>query len=363
MKQNKKEFNEALGVPSNITQTAQELFNDFKREFKKRINVNELEYEFQYKPRFPYRIADMDINEIIFHVNLNPSDQTNKVEVLSMSVPSSASIETTGKKPILLTVDKEGTSQLFINIAVPEDWSEGEVIHYFDSNRVKNISTFAHELKHEYDSFKKPAGSVKERAKYVGAKEMIGGLPPLRDFAFNLYYISDIESLVRPSEVAAELRTSEIPKKDFLEFIINNDTYKQLKEIHEFSVDEMKEELKKYADDIREIAIELEVDNAENLTDDELASFALHIGYITLIDKTSEKYFEYLFPNPFTMLFDPETDKKKDWFETYRKRALRFKDNPENFYKKAEKDFKIKGLKMMRKLVKLYDYIIENPSE
>ena len=43
MKRTKKEFNEALGVPEGIVKTAQRVFEDFKQEFKRELNPDQIE--------------------------------------------------------------------------------------------------------------------------------------------------------------------------------------------------------------------------------------------------------------------------------------------------------------------------------
>ena len=132
----------------------------------------------------------------------------------------------------------------------------------FKKDRNKLISSFAHEIKHEFDDYKKPSISIKERIDYDMAKDMMKGITPLRKFAFLLYFIHKIENLVRPTEIASLLDSEQISKKEFISFIKNNSTYKHLEEAKQMSYDLLKAEMVEYIDKIKEIGKEnnLEID-------------------------------------------------------------------------------------------------------
>lgn len=357
MKRTKKEFNEALGVPDNIVNAARDAFEDFKREFKKVLNRNETEYEFNYSPDKPYRIGDMEIKNINYEVKLHETNRTDEVRPISMGVKMSSKDSERFNKPVLISVDKQGNSNLQIDLSVPEDWDENDVLDYFNKNKVKNVKTFSHELKHEYDEYKIPFQTLSSRVIYTSIKKLMGGIPPMNDFIFKLYFISRIESLVRPSEVAAEIDELGISKKQFLDFLLNNATYQELKDINQFSVDKLKGELKDYVGEIRDILSNLEnEDDPFEKTDEEVIDRLLEIYYITITNNNNSMFYNYLVSDPFQQIFGlpPKEDK---WFKDFAKKNQKYHNNPLRFYDNMELEFKYKSRKMMKKLSKLYDYI------
>lgn len=358
MKRTKKEFNEALGVPDNIVKVSKQVFEDFKREFKKVLNKDEdLKYTFTYRPAKPYRIADMDIKEIKYNVELHPTDQTEKVDIISYGVSGKSKLIGKNNKPFLLSIDKEGKTNFYIRLVVPEEWSENEVIDFFDRNNVNNVKNFTHELKHEYDEFKKPLRSYPSRVDYRTFTEMMGGFEPLNELVFNMYFISEIENLVRPSEVAAEIESLGITKDEFLKFLLSNETYKTLKEINDFSLKQLKQDLKPLLGEIRELIDELDPDfDAYNRTDEEVIDEMLNMLYITLVNKRNRNFIQGMISSPAEMIFGLEPE-KENWFIKYQKITEKYKNNPIGFFKALEKEMKIKSFKVIKKISKLYDYI------
>ena len=59
----------------------------------------------------------------------------------------------------------------------------------------------------------------------------------IRVFFRYMYYISGIENLVRPTEVAYSLKRKNITKSQFKDFLENNRVYKELLEIKNFTYD------------------------------------------------------------------------------------------------------------------------------
>ena len=69
-----------------------------------------------------------------------------------------------------------------------------------EKNKAGSVSSLAHELKHAYDNFKKPTEKVVDRSNYSGFQRSRSGVRPMDQFMFKLYFINQIENLVRPTE-------------------------------------------------------------------------------------------------------------------------------------------------------------------
>ena len=362
MKRTKKEFNEALGVPDNIVNVARDAWNNFKREFERELYQGETEYEFTLRPSEPYQIADMPVKEINYKVELHPTSQVDEPEFIGFSVRGKVSRELEGERPIFLSVDKEGKTHMSVEIAVPEIWDEEEVMEFLNRNNVMSVSFFSHELKHEYDEFKRPHTSPEKRISYNSAKEMMATFPPLREFAFYLYFTHEIESLVRPTEVATALDEMGITKKQFVDFLFNNKTYKQLKEISEFSVEKMKKDLLEYVGEIRQMLEDVDDEYSDDMTDEEVVNRIMELTYITMVNKRGTEYLSMIVENPLEAFFGLPTRKSK-WMDQYIKKISKYENNPMRFFDITEIDLHRIANKMMRKLAKLYDMAKNNPSD
>lgn len=358
----RKVLREALGVPNNLVNVAKDAWDEFKREFKTLLDDNILEYDFYVSPSEPYMISDMPINEINYIIKLHPTNKVDKPEFINFAVHGQVSRELGGKRPILLHVDKGGKTILSIEIAVPEDWTTDEVMGFIEKNRVSSVSSFSHELKHEYDEFKKPHSTPESRISYNNAREMMATFPPLREFAFYLYFTHEIESLVRPSEVAAALDVMGITKKQFIEFLFNNKTYKQLKEISEFSVKQMKKDLLNYIGEIRQTLENVDDEYSDDMSDDDVINRILEITYITMVNKKGSEFLSTIAAHPLEQVFGLPARKSK-WMDNYISKITKYENNPLKYFEDEEKEMKIISKNMMRKLSKLYDLAKNNPSD
>ena len=97
---------------------------------------------------------------------------------------------------------------------------------------------------------------------------------------YNSYYIHFVENLVRPTEIATELKLGNIDKKGFIDFLNNNETYKRLLEIRDFSYEKMKKTLLLQKDIIKKSLIHPNI--SEN--SDEYISFINSLNEEELVD-------------------------------------------------------------------------------
>jgi hypothetical protein len=107
------------------------------------------------------------------------------------------------------------------------------------------------------------------------------GLEPIDKFIFNLYYTTVIESLVRPTEVMSLLKQNKVKRKNFIDFLLNNETYNTLKKIHNFSLDELIMELSQEIPAINEVLKKLR-EKGRYSTDEEKIDRILYLTYINL---------------------------------------------------------------------------------
>jgi hypothetical protein len=353
---NKKILNERLGVPEGIIDSSKKLYNDVINIFFKKLSKDKRTYNFTIKPELPYQIKDFIINKVEMEITLYETDKTEVVDFIGMTVQSTFSKDFSGKKPKFIN-DIKSTSKMKFDLVVPEVWDINMIKEYLQKDKVKIISSFAHELKHEYDDFKSKTFNVIERVNYNIAREMMGFLEPLSNFSYYLYFISNIESLVRTTEISTELDLMGITKKEFLNFLLKNRTYKLLKDIQNFSFDNLKNNLLNFINEIEKIFDEIDI-NYSDMSDSEKVDEILRLYLVNFTNKQFENYINYISENFMEEMFG-FSGKKELWIEKFKRKLLKYENNQNKFFEDSEKLFKFVSTKMIKKISKLYDMLNE----
>jgi hypothetical protein len=353
---NKKILNERLGVPEGIIDVSKNLYNDIIDIFFKKLSKYKRTYNFTIKPKLPYQIKDFTIDKVELEITLHETDQTDVVDFIGMSVKSNFSKDFSGEKPKFIN-DIKSTSKIEFDLVVPEVWDVNMVKEYLQNKKVKIISSFAHELKHEYDDFKSKTFSLVERVNYNVARKMMGLLKPLNDFSYYLYFISKIESLVRTTEISTELDLMGITKKQFLNFLLKNRTYKLLKDIQNFSFGNLKNNLLEYIKEIEKIFDEIEIDYSD-MSDSEKVDEILRLYVVNFSNKKFKDYLRYM-TDSFMDDILGFSEKKENWIEKYKRTISKYENNEIKFFENSEKLFKFVSTKMIKKISKLYDMLSE----
>jgi hypothetical protein len=152
-------------------------------------------------------------------------------------------------------------------------WS-AKMIEILEKNKTEIFRNLGHELMHTYDLFKKGGHSVGDVAVYeIGSNLDFGGITAIDKFFYNLYFLSSLETVVYPSEIAAEMKLRGINKSNFLEFLKENRVYKQLKEISSWTADSFDEELMSEITKIRSFLKEVGAEEVDKMNDSEVLAF------------------------------------------------------------------------------------------
>jgi len=352
----RKSINEVVGVPENIIDSAVRLYEDIKSELKQVIDTNITEYNFVIEPKEPYKIGDMDISEVDVTIEIYPVENLDFYDFAEMGVRSEYSKGKRGKKTILLSVDKQGKTVLQMSLAVPKDWTEQGVIDYINKSRVNTVSSLTHELKHEYDDYKKPTGNIDDRAFYSAVRTMMDiNIKPVKRLMFDLYYFTNIENLVRPSELAAKVKIGGVTRKEFRDFIKNE--YQSIQEIRHFNINDFITELKNYIPKIQKVLEQAQIDYS-NMSEDEIIEEFLSIIYITLSTNQMDTYIHTITDNAYEQIFGFDEDKTKELDKFFNK-ISKYKEEHIQFYYNLQTELNRTGDRMLRKLSKIYSLIDE----
>jgi hypothetical protein len=160
--------------------------------------------------------------------------------------------------------------------------------------------------------------------------------------------------LVRPTQLATEIHLGKITSKEFYNFFVENEIFKILKEAKEFSLENLKESLKKYMIQIYEILdmVGMDVDTEEDAIDSILELF-----YINLVNWKQEQMVNFIYPrgrnNP--MFQYMVNDDKDNYIINYGNKIEKYKDDYERFYIDEARFMKNTATKMIKKLGRLYE--------
>jgi hypothetical protein len=240
-----------------------------------------------------------------------------------------------------------------------------DLINNLKENRKENIPSLTHELKHAFRSVKQKGISPKIRTGYVSVQELrdsLGYIPEINEFLFNSYFIHSIENVVRPTELAAEMRINNVSKKEFLNYFLQTDIIKRLKEIQNFNYDDFKKILSsgKNIERIKEVLENSNI-NLDGKTNEEMVNIVLRFILVELVNKKNDLLRRLLTSNHFELLFGFSGEKDK-FFRKYIAQTTKYGYDYDKFFRNEEKYFHKVSTMMIKKLAKLYAMVKENPS-
>lgn len=344
-------LNEALGVPDNIIETSENLYNDI---FSKLKTYSKDKFKNPRGAEFVlannYQISDVLINRVVTNIIIQPHEKVDEIILAWSRIGGRHSLDS--KTLRIKNRDFGGEILLAMNFIVPLNWEYSDFINYFSQNRNSLTSSISHELMHSFEHVKKPSYKVEDLSDYGTYSGLRFGIPAIDEFIQNLYYIHQIENTVRPTEVATLLKLDQVKKKDFLNFLMSNKTYKRLKKISNFSIDDFKSKIKRNIIDVDKVLDEVgELQNFK--TDDEKVERILELLLINLVNTKMEDFEELITNDPFEKLFGYSGEKAKK-FQKYLNSLSKFK-TPDQFLQYEQERFKEISLKMIKKISKLYD--------
>jgi hypothetical protein len=316
---------------------------------------NGFDDEYQINLPITIEVSDLKFNSVELQVGLLPaiSLEKDKVDVISWGVSNMPDRQEKYKlyydKTLIDNIDMR------VNFAISNDAKFSDICDYLIKDRSHTIGVLSHELKHVYDKYMFGKSFLEDIVDYQTWSNIRTGFEAIDEFIYYLYVISKTESLVRPTEIAGELVTSDITKSDFKEFLQQNSTYKNLITIKNFTYDGLKKELLKDIEKVRNLFSDL-----TDETDEEVVESALDVTYRMMVGESAEKMADIL------RLGDPQLQKMRDlemkilgmckdteFFKKYV--GKRIFNNTDEFFLYWEKKLNFESNKVIKKIIKLYD--------
>jgi hypothetical protein len=360
-------INEALGVPDSILETAEEVFDIVVNNIN---SIDEKEDTYAFSGDLDFELGDKKkivIDGYELTVNVEELDgYDGNVLVMSMGMGQSFNFD---REVMMKRIEPSTTAEIEITFGVSENWEPHELYDTIMKERVKHLSAIAHELKHKYDKQAKELDLVGRDAEYTATQRMSTFGIPVIDHKFfrYMYYISIAENLVRTTEVASELKSKNITKSQFKEFLENNNVYKEFIEIKNFTFNSLIEGMKEQMNRVDALLEHIGAD-PENMSENEKIDEVLNLVYVNLVnlrmgifnDMISDKaddirnFLKLMSKNAPSFLEDDNKEKMENLRNKFLNYLIKFQNNPTEFFEDECEKFNYISTKMLKKISKLY---------
>ena len=360
-------INEALGVPDSILTAAEEMFDIVVNDVK---SIDEKEDTYAFSGDLDFELGDKKkivIDGYELTVNVEELDgYDGNVLIMSMGMGQSFNFD---REVMMKRIEPSTTAEIEITFGVSENWEPHELYDTIMKERVKYLSSIAHELKHKYDKQAKELDLVGRDAEYTATQRMSTFGIPVIDHKFfrYMYYVSIAENLVRTTEVASELKSKNITKSQFKEFLENNNVYKEFIEIKNFTFNSLIEGMKEQMDRVDALLEHIGAD-PENMSENEKIDEVLNLVYVNLVnlrmgifndmisDKADEirNFLKLMSKNVPSFMEDDDKEKMDNLRSKFLNYLIKFQNDPTEFFVAECEKFNYISTKMLKKISKLY---------
>jgi hypothetical protein len=361
---------EALGVPDYILDAAEMLYDVVEQDIK---TINTIQDKYTFDGDINFELGDnkkikIDSYELIIEIE-EIEDKEGVLDIISMGMGGSFFFN---RDSYMKENEPSTTLELTITFAVGENWTPEGLIQKMEEEKDEHMASLAHEIKHKYDKQSKKFGLIGADAEYHATQRRgTFGIPVLdRVFFRYLYYVSGIENLVRPTEVALAMKRKNITKSKFKKFLENNRVFNELVEIKNFTFDKFIGELKEQEERVDALIKHIGEDPS-NMTIDEKINKVLEVAYVDLVNNKMEifmtmtehsmddmiKFGSQLGILPSGLGLEgklegiQKTDAIRQKFLNY---AMKYEKNPTKFFEDEIEKFQYVANKMLKKISKLY---------
>jgi hypothetical protein len=362
----KKLLSEAVGVPENILDEGRELYEIVKDQLK---NLPSIDGE--------YEIEDIEIDLTVSDVNFTHLNMMVKVDELDEYDGDEALIASMGvgnefnfDEGIMMQINTETSSiDLYVQFIVSENWDESNLYDAFVKDKTHTISVMSHELMHRFRRSKKPKALAGETADYqaYSSSGLNFGIPVIGEFMRYSYFIQNEENVVRPTEVASRMIEMGITREQFYNFITEDQVFKELKQIQNFSFEFLINSLKEQMDRVDGL-LEHAGEETEDKSEDEKIRMVLELVYINLSNAKMANFERYILTRnemmfsqlgPFAQLMGAKqpSENKLKLLKKYQNHVTKYANREIDFFKDECERFNYVATKLMKRISKVYSLI------
>ena len=361
-----KVLKEAVGVPEGILQAGEELYNIVSDELKQ-INSTEDSYDIEIDD-VELKISDITFDKINLTINVE------EVEDFPFDIPKIASMGVANEfnfdEGVMLQVNAKSSSlDLNINFIAPEGWEPEDLYKEYSGDKEHNVSIMSHEVMHRFHRQKQTHELMGGTADYnvYASGTLIFGIPVISDFMRYSYYIQYSENIVRPTEMASRMMQKGIKREEFYDFMMNDEIFKELKSIRDFSYNYFISQLYEQMEDVNGL-IEHAGGDPDSMDDDEKIKSVLELVYINLVNAKvdafdnffyshSEKMaqmFSGLMGNLFGGQINPPNEEKEKVRRKFINHVSKYQNREMDFFKDECERFNYVATNLIKKISKIY---------
>jgi hypothetical protein len=359
---------EALGVPENILDAADTLYDVVESNIK---SIDSIEEEYEFEGEINFVLGDkkkIEIDSYELKVNIEEIEGHEGVlDIVSMGMAGGFGFN---RNNFMKENQPSTKIELTITFAVGKNWKPEQLVEKMEEERDEHVSSLAHEIKHKYDKQAKRFGLIAPDAEYQATQRRgTFGIPALdRVFFRYLYYVSGIENLVRPTEVAYSMKRKNITKSQFLDFLKNNRVYKELVEIKNFTFEDFINQLKEQENRLDALLNHIGEDPT-NMSVDEKIKRVLEVAYIDLVNNKMEMFMNMTehhmddfitfgaqlgFLPPNVKQLAKALEKTNEIRKKFMNQVTKYEKNPIKFFEVEFENFNYTANKLLKKISKLY---------
>jgi hypothetical protein len=359
---------EALGVPNNILEAAEKLYKIIEDHLRT-ITLKSDQYNFSGS--LDIQMGDkkiIEVEEYNLTVNVEEIDEyKGTADISSMGVGTSFMFDRN-----LLMQRREITTDLDLTITfvVSPEWEPKELVEKMEQDKNYQVASLAHELKHKYDKQAKEIDLIGPTAEYQAIQQISKfGIPAIDQKFFRyLYFISMSENLVRNVEVASQMRSANVTKSGFKDFIENERVYSELMEIKKYTFDVFIDELHQQMNRVEALLDYIDFDYSD-MSDDEKIEKVLEFVYIDSVNKKMEIFNNMTSENtdflidmagmfgqipPALKTRAKQLERTNEVRRKFMNYAIRYQNNPIKFFEDEIENFNYVANKYIKKIIKLY---------
>lgn len=337
---------EKLGVPDGIINSSkillQNIINCFKLSIDDKVNPDpdSNKCSFITNLESPVKIGDMELNDVELMINIYFDNKYENPEVMSWGVAHPSTIDSDIKSNKINLDKKNLKLRIMIDFISKENNGFSKFINKLESERDRNIGIVSHELKHLYDHYMIGKIIISDAIDYSVWARFRTGVKEIDKFMFYLYLTSKEESLVRSSEIAGELESLSLKKSEFKDFLMKSDLYKNLIEMRDFRFDDMKRNMLKNIDQIKDTFIGI----PEDESDQDIIDNILYGVYEDIVEDSSNKMISFIDPDGIKRLIGAIKKEENDFYSKFLKKRFSFK-NHDDFFIFGKKRLTLKLIK------------------
>jgi hypothetical protein len=365
----KQDIDEKLGVPTNIESVAKDFYNKLLEQLEIVFNPTDVIRGDSTKKIYldlDDKINDMLITDVKIELMFNDVD-VESVETVSLAYGHTSNVSKNGGEYVRTAAEPDVSSSGFmINFYIPKhkETTIQDIINHLVSEDNRIITSLSHELKHMYDFYKKRKMSVDKSSDYAAYNSNIRfGPNTLDSFLMYMYFTNNAENLTRATETYTSAIEKHVTKKQFLDFLKDNQTYNVLVNCRDFKLDNVFNDLKtNHLDRIKEQLIRGK-HVPVTATDDEIILKVFEIAYVALankkLDDIKRAITQFDINHLVATIFGGKVDDgdAERYFNKIANRLQTGKKNAMVFFRKMEKHINYTGNNMLRKISKVYDML------